>query len=116
MKVTSAVLLALLSGTSQAQDAVVHIGTLYARVDGAPQRNVSLIIDDGKVREIQKGFIAISAAKLEPAASLFDWSNDVVLPGLIDSHVHLDSDKAGVEAQLNQLTLSPNQFGYSRRR
>ena len=107
MKLTSAVLLALLSSTTQAQDAVVHIGTLYVRVDGAPQRNVSLIIDDGKVREIQKGFIAISVAKLEATASLIDWSKDVVLPGLIDSHVHLVSDKAGVEAQLNQLTLSP---------
>ena len=107
MKLTTAVLLALLSGTTQAQDAVVHIGTLYARVDGAPQRKVSLIIDDGKVREIRQGFIAISVAKLDPAASLIDWSKDVVLPGLIDSHVHLVSDKAGVEAQLNQLTLSP---------
>ena len=107
MKHIALVLLAFAAGTVNAQDAVVHIGTLYARVDGAPQRNVSLIIDDGKVREIQKGFIAISAAKLEPAASLIDWSKDVVLPGLIDSHVHLDSDKAGVEAQLNQLTLSP---------
>ncbi len=107
MKVISAVLLVLLSGTSQAQDAVVHIGTLYARVDGVAQRNVSLIIDDGKVREIRKGFIVVNDAKLEATASLIDWSKDVVLPGLIDSHVHLVSDKAGIEAQLNQLTLSP---------
>lgn len=93
-------------GAAQAKDAVVHIGTLYARVDVAPQRNVSLIIDDGKVREIRKGFVALTDAKLEPSASLIDWSDDVVLPGLIDSHVHLVSDKAGVEAQLNQITLS----------
>ena len=107
MKHIALVLLAFAAGTVNAQDAVVHIGTLYARVDGAAQRKVSLVIDDGKVREVRSGYIALSAAKLDPNATLIDWSNDVVLPGLIDSHVHLDSDKAGVEAQLNQLTLSP---------
>ena len=86
---------------------MVHIGTLYARVDSAAQRSVSLIIDDGKVREVQNGFVALSAAKLGPTATLIDWSKDVVLPGLIDCHVHLTSDKAGIEAQLGQLTLSP---------
>ena len=107
MKHIALVLLAFAAGTVNTQDAVVHIGTLYARVDGAAQRKVSLVIDDGKVREVRSGYIALSAAKLDPNATLIDWSNDVVLPGLIDSHVHLDSDKAGVEAQLNQLTLSP---------
>ena len=107
MKLISATLLAFAFASAQAQDAVVHIGTLYARVDGKAQRNVSLIIDDGKVREIRAGFIALDAAKLDAKASLVDWSKDVVLPGLIDCHVHLVSDKAGVEAQLNQITLSP---------
>lgn len=107
MRLISATLLAFAFASAQAQDAVVHIGTLYARVDGKAQRNVSLIIDDGKVREIRAGFIALDAAKLDAKASLVDWSKDVVLPGLIDCHVHLVSDKAGVEAQLNQITLSP---------
>ena len=107
MKFIAAVLIALPIATAQAQDAVVHIGTLYARVDSAAQRSVSLIIDDGKVREVQNGFVALSAAKLGPTATLIDWSKDVVLPGLIDCHVHLTSDKAGIEAQLGQLTLSP---------
>lgn len=107
MKLIAAGLLALSIGAAQAQDAVVHIGTLYARVDAAAQRKVSLIIDDGKVREIQAGFIALGDAKLDANAALIDWSTDVVLPGLIDCHVHLTSDKAGIEAQLEELTLSP---------
>ena len=107
MKLIAAGLLALSIGAAQAQDAVVHIGTLYARVDAAAQRKVSLIIDDGKVREIQAGFIALGDAKLDADAALIDWSTDVVLPGLIDCHVHLTSDKAGIEAQLEELTLSP---------
>ena len=107
MKFLASVLLALPIASAHSQDAVVHIGTLYARVDGTAQRSVSLIIDDGKVREVRNGFVAVSAAKLEPTATLIDWSKDVVLPGLIDCHVHLTSDKAGIEAQLGQLTLSP---------
>ena len=72
MKFIAAVLIALPIATAQAQDAVVHIGTLYARVDSAAQRSVSLIIDDGKVREVQNGFVALSAAKLGPTATLID--------------------------------------------
>ena len=109
MKLITASLLAISFGAAQAQaqDAVVHIGTLYARVDAPAQRKVSLIIDDGKVREIRAGFITLVEARLEANSALIDWSKDVVLPGLIDCHVHLTSDKAGIEAQLEELTLSP---------
>jgi len=102
-----AIALMFTTSAAVAQDALVHVGTLYARADAAPKTEVSLIIADGKVREVRAGLISISDAGLAAETALIDWSKSVVLPGLIDSHVHLTSDKAGVEAQLNQLTLSP---------
>lgn len=96
-----------IAAATQAQDALVHVGTLYTRADAAPKTKVSLIIANGKVREVRAGLIALSDAGLAANAALIDWSSWVVLPGLIDCHVHLTSDKAGVEGQLNQLTLSP---------
>jgi imidazolonepropionase-like amidohydrolase len=95
-----------------AQDAVVHVGTLYTRVDQPALKNRSVIIDDGKIREIRTGLIALADAKLDSSAKLIDWSQDVVLPGLIDCHVHLASDAGGVQAQLNQLTMSPAAQAY----
>ena len=47
-------------------------------------------------------------------AKVIDLRNQFVLPGLIDSHVHLDSDKAGQEGLLEGLTRafgSPRQGG-----
>ncbi len=90
-----------------AQDALVHIGTLYTQADSAPKTEVSMLISSGKVQEIRPGLISLSEAGLAPNAVLIDWSKSVVMPGLIDCHVHLTSDKGGVEGQLEGLTLSP---------
>jgi imidazolonepropionase-like amidohydrolase len=43
---------------------------------------------------------------------VIDLRDKFVLPGLIDSHVHLDSDKAGQEGFLESLTNSQAYFAY----
>ena len=47
-----------------------------------------------------------------PGARVVDLRDRFVLPGLIDSHVHLDSDKAGAEAQLSDVTDSVPRRAY----
>jgi imidazolonepropionase-like amidohydrolase len=71
---------------------VIHAGTLIDRPGRAPRRNASITIRDGRIEDVQDGFIAPPAG-----ARLIDLRTRTVLPGLIDSHVHLDSDRAGNE-------------------
>lgn len=50
--------------------------------------------------------VAIRASRPDGVkdVDVVDWSDKFVLPGLIDCHVHLVSDKAGVEGQLEEVT------------
>ena len=50
------------------------------------------------------------------AARLIDLRDRFVLPGLIDSHVHLDSDRAGVEGQLAEHDRERRRCAPTRRR
>lgn len=81
-------------------DVVVHCGTLLDRPGKDPRRNASVLIQKGKIVSIQDGFT-------KPAgATVIDLKDRFVLPGLIDCHVHLTSDRAGVEGQLASVTDS----------
>ena len=45
--------------------------------------------------------------KFADSTDFIDLSDHTVLPGLIDSHVHLTSDAGGLAGQLEAVTLSP---------
>jgi imidazolonepropionase-like amidohydrolase len=80
---------------------VIHAGTLLDRPGRAPKRNVSLLVRGGKIVSVHNGFIEAPAG-----ARIIDLRDRFVLPGLIDSHVHLDSDRAGNEGLLAGFTES----------
>ena len=102
-------LLALLVGPAAAQPTaapagdlvIIHAGTLLDRPGRAPRRNASILVRGGRIEAVQDGFAEVPAG-----ARLIDLRDRFVLPGLIDSHVHLDSDRAGVEGQLSGVTDS----------
>lgn len=82
-------------------DVIIHAGTLLDGPGREPRRNASVLIQKGKIVSIQDGF-----AKPPAGATLIDLKDRFVLPGLIDCHVHLTSDRAGVEGQLASVTDS----------
>lgn len=64
----------------------IHAGRLLA-VPGEPARGQStIIVRDGRIAEVRDGL-----AQPEAGATLVDLSNETVLPGLIDMHVHFYS-------------------------
>lgn len=76
----------------------IHAGALLDRPGQAPKGASTLIVRDGKIERIEAGLIAPPAG-----ARLVDLSDQFVLPGLIDSHVHIFSDDDKVAARLEAM-------------
>ena len=104
----------LLGMTASARQApsdvvLVHAGTLLDRPGQAPRRNATLVIRGGRIEAVRDGFVPASEF---PGSKVIDLSTKFVLPGLIDSHVHLTSDRAGAEGQLAGVSDSTADFAY----
>lgn len=76
----------------------IHAGALLDRPGQAPKGPSTLIVRDGKVERVEAGLSAPPAG-----ARLVDLSDQFVLPGLIDSHVHIFSDDDKVAARLEAM-------------
>ena len=85
---------------------VIHAGTLLDRPGRPPRRNASILVRGGRIEAVRDGFVT------PPGARVIDLRDRFVLPGLIDSHVHLDSDRAGNEGLLAGFTDSPQLGAY----
>ncbi len=91
---------------------LVQAGQLLDR-PGRPARGAStIVIRDGKVLEVRDGHLAAASAGF-PEAEVVDLRDRYVLPGLIDSHVHLDSDTGGAAKQLEEVQLEPPAKAYN---
>ena len=84
----------------------VQAGRLLDRPGQAPRGQSTVIIRNGRVEAVRDGFVAPDGARV------VDLRDRFVLPGLIDSHTHLDSDRAGVEGQLAAVTDNPADQAY----
>jgi len=101
--------LALLAGSSFAQDAapqvasVIHAGRLLADAsNGRVLTEQSILVGaDGRIIGIEAGYVT------PPGATIIDQRRRFVLPGLIDSHVHLTSE-LGPNQLLDEVQLSPS--------
>jgi len=86
-----------LSTSSHAEEVIIHAGHLID-IPGKPVRkNVSVLIENGKIKAVIEGF-----AK---GGKVIDLSNSYVLPGLIDMHTHV-TVKAGSDS--NPMALLVN--------
>jgi imidazolonepropionase-like amidohydrolase len=85
---------------------VIHAGTLLDRPGRPPRRNASLIVRGGRIEAVQDGFVTPAGARV------IDLRDRFVLPGLIDSHVHLSSDRAGNEGLVAAFTESAQMGAY----
>lgn len=102
---------ATLAGNAQAQTLppaqLVHAGHLLDQ-PGRPMRGAStLVIRAGKVEAVHAGLLDAVRLGLPADTAVVDLRDKYVLPGLIDSHVHLRSDLGGVEGLVEDFTDSP---------
>jgi len=104
-----AALLATTSVAAQTTDVVtvIHAGKLLDKPGNPPRGPSTLIIRNGKIAQLLSGHQPGPAG-----ATLIDLKDKFVLPGLIDSHVHLDSDAGGNAALIEAVTDSPARAAY----
>lgn len=94
----------------------VHVGRLLADpATGVVQRDKTLVIEGNQVVEVRDGFVSGDGGE----ARIVDLRDSFVLPGLIDSHVHLTGQQ-NPNARLEGVTQSDSDqamlgAGYARR-
>ena len=86
-----------------AETVYVQAGKVLAVPGEAPLGATTIIVTDGKIVSLTPGHTAPKDKKIR----VIDLKDSYVLPGLIDSHVHLTSDTGGIASQLEDVTLSP---------
>ncbi len=89
---------------------LIHAGTVLDRPGQPPRRNVTLVVTKGRITAVNPGFTDPAALSSAGKVEVIDLRDRFVLPGLIDSHVHLDSDRAGEAGLLEGLTNNAPYF------
>lgn len=102
----------LLAGSALAQgpaqvDRYIHAGALLDRPGQAPRGASTIAVRGGVIVGVYDGHVMPLGD-----APVIDLKDRTVLPGLIDSHVHLGSDRAGQEGLLAGFTESKELGAY----
>jgi imidazolonepropionase-like amidohydrolase len=87
---------------------VVHAGRLLDRPGHAPRGPSTIVIQGGRISEVRDGFVDVPGSQ-----RVIDQRTRFVLPGLIDSHVHLVSDTGGQMGQLEDVQVEDAALAYN---
>ncbi|MBK9255909.1 MAG: amidohydrolase family protein [Saprospiraceae bacterium] len=69
------------------QQTIIHCGKFIDVDNGSVSEKVSIVVIDGFIRRIEQGYIPVTMAD-----KLIDLKNKTVMPGLMDMHVHIESE------------------------
>jgi imidazolonepropionase-like amidohydrolase len=87
-------LLAFAAGGAAAKDLVIHAGTLIDGTTGAPRHTMSILVHDDAVIAVEAGYVT------RPGAEIVDLSQQTVMPGFIDCHIHVSARLPGGENEV----------------
>lgn len=79
----------------------IHAGKLIDASSDKVQQNVTVIIEQNKIKSIEKGFNAPGQQD-----QLIDLSAYTVMPGLMDMHTHISSQHNGAASYMERFTLN----------
>jgi len=77
----------LCSLSAQAQKTLLHCGQIYHTQDGKWASKQTIVVEKNRILRIEPGFSKPSAGD-----QVVDLTSQTVLPGLIDMHVHIESE------------------------
>ena len=88
----------LMTTTLMSQDKYIHAGKIYDSSSGKYHLNKTIIISGNIISSIEDGFIEPKNEKI----LIYDLKSKVILPGLIDFHVHMESESGGKDRYINR--------------
>jgi len=106
MKKIYLLLLCMASLVSYAQKTYIHCGNLIDGKTNDVQPQMTIVVEGNKITTIEKGF-----SKPGTSDVLIDLSKKTVMPGLIDMHVHLESE-TNKDQNLQRFTLNDADVAY----
>lgn len=93
--------------STSAQKTILHCGKLIDVVNSKVLSNYSIIIEGNKILEVKEGFAAAAGSD-----KIIDLKNKTVMPGLMDMHVHMESEtKKGNTA--DRFILNPTDVAFT---
>jgi imidazolonepropionase-like amidohydrolase len=93
LKISTLSVLSLLSSfTVNAQTTIIHAGKMLVGTEQDAKEQQTLVIDDNKITAIKAGYLTKQQLNLSNA-DVIDLKNQMVLPGLIDMHVHVTFER-----------------------
>jgi len=96
----------LLSNSIIAQRTLIHCGQLIDVKNATQLPAMTIVVEGNKIVEVQKGYTVATAGN-----TVIDLKKLTVMPGLIDMHVHLESE-TGPASYLNGFTYNPADFAF----
>lgn len=98
----AAAAIAACSSAAVAAPTYIHAGRVIAVPGQAPLGATTIVVDNGRILSVQPGHLPAP-----DGATVVDLGSKTVLPGLIDSHVHLTSDRGGEAGLLATIREEP---------
>jgi imidazolonepropionase-like amidohydrolase len=106
MRITGTLLGLLLLLQVTAQKTIIHCGQLIDVKNLQVQKEMSIIVEGNLITDVQKGY-AVAAA----GDKVVDLKSRTVMPGLIDMHVHLESE-TNPNNYLNGFTWNTTDYAF----
>lgn len=89
-----------------AQRVIIHCGQLVDVKNLQMLKDMSIIVDGNKIVDVQKGYLTASTNE-----KIIDLKSKTVMPGLIDMHVHLESE-TNPNNYLNGFTWNTTDYAF----
>lgn len=96
----------IVSVCTMAQKTIIHCGQLIDVKTQTVLKEMTIITDGATITEVKKGYSPAAAGE-----QLIDLKKLTVMPGLIDMHVHMESE-TGPANYLNGFTWNPGDFAF----
>ena len=93
-----------ISFSAASQSTIIHAGLLIDGVSDEPRENQSIVIEGNQIVSIENGFIQVRGGQ-----QLIDMSGATVMPGLIDTHVHITGETTQASYE-ETFRLDPEDF------